>query len=180
MTGRVSLRRAEARDGPFLAALVAHVDVRPFLAAARPWTAEEIAADLASANRDPEDAGVFVVEREGVPAGTVAFERTNRRSRIASLHSLAIHPSARAGGTARAAVAAFLELLFDDLGFHRVECEVYGFNERAAAFFEEAGFVPEGARRRAYLRDGVWVDGLRFGILADERAARRAGDDNVG
>jgi RimJ/RimL family protein N-acetyltransferase len=168
----VSVRRARPADVPFLAALVTHPGVAPYLAAVRPSTPAEIAPEVARSLAEPEAAGVFVVERDGEPVGTVSFERTNRRSRIADLHSLAVHPDARGDGTACAALALFLDVLFDELDFHRVECEVYGFNERAAAFFASAGLVAEGTRRKAYLRDGEWVDGLRFGLLAEERPGR--------
>jgi RimJ/RimL family protein N-acetyltransferase len=62
----------------------------------------------------------------------------------------------------------FQRHLFHDLGFHRAQLEIYGFNERAMRHAERAGFVREGVRRRAYWRDGGWVDGVLYGLLADE------------
>ena len=53
-------------------------------------------------------------------------------------------------------------------GVHRVEGEVYGFNEAALRTFQAAGFTREGVRRRAYDRHGAWQDGVRFGLLAEE------------
>jgi RimJ/RimL family protein N-acetyltransferase len=53
-------------------------------------------------------------------------------------------------------------------GVHRLEGEVYGFNEPALRTFDSAGFVREGVRRRAYDRHGAWQDGVRFGLLADD------------
>jgi RimJ/RimL family protein N-acetyltransferase len=176
----VSLRRATVVDVPFLVSVVTHADVRPFLAVVRPSSPAEIEAAIAE-EHDPTTRGLFVVEVGGEPVGTVSFETVNRRSRIASLHSLAVLPEGRAGGTAHGAVAVLLGYLFDELEFHRVECEVYGFNGRGAAFFDAAGFVREGVRRSAYHREGEWVDGIRFGLLADEprRAARSGNDDNA-
>ena len=55
-----------------------------------------------------------------------------------------------------------------DLGYHRLELEIYGFNARALAHAERSGFVREGVRRRAYRRHGDWVDGVLFGVVADE------------
>jgi putative acetyltransferase len=55
-----------------------------------------------------------------------------------------------------------------DLGFHRVELQVYGFNERAIAHAERSGYVREGVRRKAYLRDGEWQDAVLFGLLREE------------
>ena len=59
-------------------------------------------------------------------------------------------------------------LLFDELGFHRLELEIYGFNERAIAHAERSGFVREGVKRRAYWRHGEWVDGVLFGLVVED------------
>ena len=77
---------------PFLAALVAHEDVAPFLAAVRASSAEDVAEEVARGEREPEAYGVMVVEVDGEPVGTVTWERVNRRSRIASSHSLTTTP----------------------------------------------------------------------------------------
>ena len=37
------------------------------------------------------------------------------------------------------------------LGFHRLQMEVYGFNERALGHAERSGWTREGVRRKAYL-----------------------------
>ena len=55
-----------------------------------------------------------------------------------------------------------------DLGFHRLQLEVYGFNERAIAHAERVGFVREGVKRKAYWRHGEWVDGVIFGLLRED------------
>ena len=63
--------------------------------------------------------------------------------------------------------------LIRGLGFHRLELEVYAFNERAIAHAERAGFVREGRKRRAYLRDGDWVDSVLFAVVAEDLAPAR-------
>jgi RimJ/RimL family protein N-acetyltransferase len=62
----------------------------------------------------------------------------------------------------------FQRLLLVELGFHRVELQIYGFNERAIAHAERVGFVREGVKRRAYMKDGEWQDAVLFSLLADE------------
>ena len=93
----------------------------------------------------------------------------NRRSRIASIHSLMIHPAVRGRGLATTAIRDLAERLFTVHWLHRAEAEVYGFNHAAQRVFERAGFVHEGVRRRAYDREDGWQDGIRYGLLADER-----------
>jgi RimJ/RimL family protein N-acetyltransferase len=164
----VSIRRARAEDADFLVELVTHDEVEPFLAAVRATGRDEILAEIERSEQEPEAFGLFVVEVDGERAGTMRFERGNVRSRIANLGGLAIHPDFRGGKVADQAARMFQRHLFDDLGFHRAQLEIYGFNERAMRHAERAGFVREGVRRRAYWRDGGWVDGVLYGLLADE------------
>ena len=165
----VSLRPASVADVGVLVSLVTDPAVAPFLAAVRARDPDAIRAEVEQALAAPDAHGLLVIERAGEPVGTVAWERVNRRSRIAAVHGLAVAPAARGDGVGRAAMLELLVELFDRRGFHRVELEVYGFNACAAAFFERLGFVPEGVRRLAYLRDERWVDGLRFGMVVEDR-----------
>jgi hypothetical protein len=62
----------------------------------------------------------------------------------------------------------FQRHLIHDLGFHRVQLEIYAFNERAQRHAERAGFTREGVRRKAYWRNDEWVDGVLFGLVAED------------
>ena len=164
----VSIRRARAEDVEFLVALAGHREVEPFLAAVRSRSGDEVLAEIARSEAEPDAFGLFVAEVDGVRAGTMRFERTSERNRIASLGGLAIHPDFRGGGVADTAARLFAQLLFGELGFHRLQLEIYGFNERAMHHAERVGFTREGARRKAYWRNDEWVDGVLYGLLADE------------
>lgn len=175
------LRPAAASDAPFLAEVAAGDEVAPFMAAISPRDVDAFAEELAHAAETPGQAGRFVIEvlgEDGVrPVGSIAFATTNRRSRIAHLYGLMLHPDARGRGLARTATIRFAEHLLGELGFHRIELECYGFNERAIAHFEACGFVREGVRRRAYWRHGEWVDGVLYGLLRDELPGRTPEED---
>ena len=164
----VSIRRALGDDVDFLVELVTHEDVEPFLAAVRAKGRDEIAAEIARSEAEPEAFGVFVIEVDGELAGTMRFERGNVRSRIANLGGLAVHPDHRGGKVADTAARLFRQHLFDDLGFHRCQLEIYGFNERAMRHAERAGFTREGVRRKAYWRNDEWVDGVLYGLVVED------------
>ena len=164
----VSIRRAGADDVDFIVRLVTHEDIEPFLAAVGAKERGEILREVERSEREPDAFGVFVIEVDGARAGTMRFELSNRRSRIAQLRGLAVHPDFRGRKVADTAARLFQRYLFHELGLHRLEMEVYGFNERAMAHAERIGFVREGVRRRAYWRNEQWVDGVLFGLLADE------------
>jgi len=164
----VAIRRARADDVAFLVELVTHEEVQPFLAAVRASDREGIVAEIERSETEPDTFGLFVFEVVGTRAGTMRFVRSNERNRIADLGGLAVHPDHRGGKVADDAARLFQRHLFDDLGFHRLQLEVYGFNERAIRHAERAGFVLEGRKRRAYERQGEWVDGVLFGLTRED------------
>lgn len=163
-----SIRRARPDDVDFLAELVAHEDVQPFLAAVRASDRDEILAEIERSESEPDAHGVFVIEVDGERAGTMDFERVNRRSRIAHVGGLAVHPDFRGQRVADAAARLFQRHLIHELGFHRIQLEIYGFNVRGIRHAERSGFVREGVRRKAYWRNDEWVDGVLFGLVAED------------
>jgi RimJ/RimL family protein N-acetyltransferase len=164
----VAIRRAEPRDLDFLLELMNEDDVVENLAVVRPRDREGLAAEIERSQAEPQEFGRFVIEVDGEPAGLMGFAVANRRSRIANLGSLAVHPDFRGRHLADEAARLFERHLIHDLGYHRLQLEIYGFNERAQRHAERAGFVREGARRKAYWRNGEWVDGVIYGLVEDE------------
>ena len=162
-----TLRRASPHDVEFLAALATHGEVQPFLAAVSAHTPEDFHAELERAEAEPEWYGRFVIEVDGERAGAMAYSVANRRSRIANLYGLMIHPDHRGRGLADAAARVFSRHLIFELDFHRLELECYGFNDRAIKHAERI-YVREGVKRKAYWRDGDWVDGVTFSLIRED------------
>jgi RimJ/RimL family protein N-acetyltransferase len=57
---------------------------------------------------------------------------------------------------------------FRQLGLHRIQLEVYAFNERARMSYEKVGFRLEGTRRQSYFRNGRFHDAYLMAILESE------------
>ena len=166
------LRRAGPDDIDFLTELMTNEEVEPYLAGSRPRDRDGLLEEIDRSRREPEQFGRFVieVERGGVwrRVGAMGFELANRRSRIANLGNLAIHPDFRGRHLSDQAAKLLQRHLLFDVGFHRLQLEIYGFNERAQRHAERAGFIREGARRRAYWRHGEWVDGVIYGLVRED------------
>ena len=131
---------------------------------------EGILAEIERSEGDADAFGLFVIEVDGWRAGTMRFSRANQRSRIADLGGLAVHPDFRGKRVADEAARLFRHHLLHDLGYHRLQLEIYAFNERAMAHAERAGFVREGVRRKAYWRNEEWVDGVLYGLVEEDVA----------
>lgn len=168
----VRIRRADPDDADFLVELVTHEEVDPFMAVVRPRDRTAVLEEIERSQAEPEESGRFVIEVEKAGewkrAGVMGFDIANRRSRIASLGGLAIHPVFRGRRLADDAARLLQRHLLLDLGFHRLQLECYGFNERAIKHAERSGFVREGVRRKAYWRHGEWVDGVLFGMIRED------------
>jgi RimJ/RimL family protein N-acetyltransferase len=168
----IRLRRADSADVDFLLALEMHEDVEPFLAGGAAQSSEQLLAEIEHQREVPTELGRFVIEVDRdagwVRAGAMGFELANRRSKIARLGRLAVHPDFRGRHLSDVAARLLQRHLLFDLGYHRLELEIYGFNERAQHHAERSGFVREGVKRKAYWREGGWVDGVLYGLIRED------------
>jgi RimJ/RimL family protein N-acetyltransferase len=162
---RIALRPATPDDVDFLVELVTDDDTRRFLGNRVADTHEQVLADLA---RPGSEFGWYVIEVDGEAAGCVAYERLSEAHGIAQGGRFAIHPRFRERRIGVEAARMFQRLVLRDLGFHRLEIQIYGFNERAIAHAERSGYVREGVKRRAYRKDGEWVDAVLFALTQED------------
>jgi RimJ/RimL family protein N-acetyltransferase len=164
----VELRRAKPPDADFLLELLADDHVRQFLGPRTAETRDEVLEEIERSLAEPLGFGRFGIVLDGEPAGMLGFHVANERSRIARLERLAVHPRFRGRRLADEAARKFQRLLLEELGYHRLELEIYALNERACAHAERAGFVREGRKRQAYLKEGEWVDSVLYALLAED------------
>jgi RimJ/RimL family protein N-acetyltransferase len=161
----VAIRPAAPQDVDFLVELYTDEDVRPFLAAAGSYDRDGIVERL---GREQESGGILVIELDGERAGAMAWELKNRRSRIAHVGGVAVHPRFRGRRLADDAARLLQRHLIHERGLHRIELEIYGFNERALRHAERAGFVREGVKRKAYAHGDGWADGVLYALVAED------------
>jgi RimJ/RimL family protein N-acetyltransferase len=164
----VQIRRARADDADFLLELILDTETKPFLGLPAEITLDDLLEEIARSEREPQSFGRFVIESGGERVGSLGFRLVNERNRIAEAGRFAIHPDHRGRGIGDAAARLFQRHLLIDLDLHRIELQIYGFNERAIAQAERTGYVREGIKRKAYLKDGEWQDAVLFGLLRDE------------
>jgi RimJ/RimL family protein N-acetyltransferase len=162
------LRRARPDDADFILELLQDEETRPFLGRAADAGREEVLAQIERSEREPQSFGRYVIEADGERAGVVGFNVVNERHGIVEASQFAIHPRFRGRGVADEAARLFQRHLLLELGFHRIEVQVYGFNERAIAHAERVGYVREGVKRKAYNRHGEWQDAILFGLVRED------------
>ena len=164
----LALRQATEDDVAYLAALAADPEIEPFLSFAAA-DEDRLLALLAAPGPAPGSGGLLVIESaDGAPLGGLALTVVNTRSRICEISRVMVRPDRRRSGIALEAVRLACRQALHDHDMHRVQAECYGDNPAAHRLFERAGFTREGTRRRAYWRRGGWLDGVLFGLLAEE------------
>ncbi|MGX9889154.1 GNAT family N-acetyltransferase [Streptomyces sp. NPDC002276] len=105
--------------------------------------------------------------------GEVVLHEWDPTARSCTFRTL-LGPRGRGRGIGTEATRLIVGHAFEQLGLHRIQLEVYGNNHRARRVYEKVGFVVEGVRREARLRDGEWVDDVLMAILDHEWAALTA------
>lgn len=68
------------------------------------------------------------------------------------------------------ALRAVLDLGFGELGYAKIEADVFATNDRGRRLVESVGLIHEGTIRRALRKRGAWVDLAVYGGLAEEFA----------
>ena len=164
----VELRRARPADAEFLVQLLGGDETREFLGGPA-MTLESVLADIDRSEREPEAFGWLVAEEGGERVGCAAYQAVSGpRNRIVEGRRLAVDPRFRGRRLGDEIARAFQALVLRELGFHRLELQIYGFNERAIAHAERVGYVREGVKRQAYLKNGEWQDAVLFSMLQEE------------
>ena len=69
---------------------------------------------------------------------------------------------------------AVLDLVFGDLGLHRVEANIQPANRRSINLVRRVGFEREGFSPGYLMVEGQWRDHERWALLAESWAGRRA------
>jgi RimJ/RimL family protein N-acetyltransferase len=164
----IALRRAVAADVDWLVELYTSDDVEPFLSGRRSRDRGMIEVEVERSQQEPNAFGRLLIDFDGARAGALGYSEASGPHRIVHLEGLAVHHDFRGRGLADEASRLAQRYLLGELGFHRIELACYGFNERAIAQAERAGFVREGVKRKAYLRHGEWQDAVLFSLLAEE------------
>ena len=86
----------------------------------------------------------------------------------------ALAPGFTGQGLATEAVSAVIDLCFGPLGLRRVHAGCFAANEPSWRLMERLGMRrEESSRKTALHRSGEWMDGLNYGLLAEEWAGRR-------
>lgn len=154
---RVTLRPLDERDVADLWRAVQDPEQRRLTGTHRVFTEAET-AEWCRTRGDAEGRYDWAVEADGGWVGECALNDIDTDNQVGSYR---IALDRRLGeGLGTAATDAVVAFAFGELGLHRVELEVFAFNERAQKSYAKSGFVVEGVKREGLL----WA-GRRYDVI---------------
>lgn len=117
---------------------------------------------------DADDCVILIREDQGF-AGFATLHMLY--DQVWYLDNLAVVTPGR--GQGQALIREVTQIVFAELGAHRLMCDVVFDNEAGMQAMTRAGFTFEGNMRQCWNRGGIWVDCHAFAMLAPEWAVIR-------
>ncbi|MER7211765.1 GNAT family protein [Streptosporangium sp. NPDC000239] len=135
---------------------------------------DRVAIDLWCRTRadqdDRLDLAICAVDNDAY-VGEVVLNDLDAHNLSCNLRIALSGPRVYGRGYGTEAIRLVLDHAFATTDLHRIELEVFAFNDRAAHVYRKVGFVEEGVRRDALLWDGRWHDAVVMSVLAPDRPA---------
>ena len=177
-TERLSLRPAEQRDALPTFAFRSLPDVSRWI------TTQVTDPDAWEAGFGDRLANTLVIEKDGIVIGDLMLEvkdpwsqaevREQAAGTLAEI-GYTVDPAHAGKGYATEAVRALLQIAFEGLGVRRVIAQCFADNEPSWRLMERVGMRREQHTKQDSLhRNGEWLDGMMYAMLADEWRAARA------
>jgi RimJ/RimL family protein N-acetyltransferase len=133
------------------------------------WSMDSIRSYVKAMEKDPDTVFLAICLKETEQhIGNIKLGPINRVHRYAVISLVIGEKSWWGKGIATQAISLVSECAFTRLNLHKVCASCYVDNQGSSRAFEKAGFRQEGVLRRHYLYQGRYVDGLIFGLMADE------------
>nr|WP_174257526.1 GNAT family protein [Phytoactinopolyspora alkaliphila] len=132
------------------------------------FTYEQIERWCASREEQPDRLDMVIeLNDTGAYAGELSVNEFDLDNESAGFR-IALVSGFQGQGIGPEATRLILGYVFDVVGLHRVQLEVFSFNERARRSYEKCGFVVEGRLRDALFWHGERHDTIVMGILRSE------------
>ncbi|MDP5227381.1 MULTISPECIES: GNAT family protein [Arthrobacter] len=139
-----------------------------------PRTDEDMNAMFTAWNRNETTAGFGLSIADAADPelllGHVGAWGLGSPARVATL-GIVVGPQFRGRGVGTDALRTAFRILFDELGAHKIQLQVFGFNHRAIGVYRRLGMTVEGRIRDAVFHAGTFHDEVHMGILENEYRA---------
>ncbi|MNV26265.1 Spermidine N(1)-acetyltransferase [compost metagenome] len=148
-------------------------ETRRLTGTARSFNREFIAGYIERKSQDQSGLLLLIALRENDAAiGDIALQDMDALSRSANIR-IAINDAEHQGkGYGSEALRLMLDYGFGICNLHRIELNVYAYNERAQRCYEKVGFRQEGVQRDVLFYNHQYHDSILMSMLEDEYRER--------
>lgn len=169
---RISLMPLEERHAEALHRNVTDPELRRWTGTHADFTVEQLRIWCATRAEQTDRLDLAVEDRHtGEFVGELALLDVDFDNETAGFR-IALSPDRTGQGLGTEATRLLLSYAFDRVGLHRVQLEVFDFNERAIRSYRKSGFVEEGRLRQTLLWGGRRYDTIVMGALRPQRQPR--------
>ncbi|MBY0085954.1 GNAT family N-acetyltransferase [Brevibacillus sp. M2.1A] len=170
---RVFLRPIGTEDTELYFRSLFNKETRMLTGTQKHFTREQIHQYIANKGQDSSSVLLLICLRENDQViGDVQIGDIDPNNRNAFIR-ISIDQSAYQGkGYGSEALLLMLDYGFGILNLHRIELNVFAFNERAIHTYEKLGFQREGVQRQALYYNHAYHDSILMSMLADEYRAK--------
>jgi RimJ/RimL family protein N-acetyltransferase len=171
LTGRlVRLRAVEVEDFPLFHTWINDPAVVAGLANRYPLSLPAVQGRVISGGESDYRFADFAIESlaDGQALGSVTLRGGSGEDRSGELGLLIGERSRWRSGFGTDATRTMCRFGFEMMNLHRIWLDVFVNNAPARHVYEKVGFRVEAVRREAAYKEGVYLDVLRMGLLAQE------------
>lgn len=170
---RVFLRPIGTEDSELYFRSLFNKETRMLTGTQKHFTLEQIHQYIANKGQDSSSVLLLICLCENDQViGDVQIGDIDSKNRSAFIR-ISIDQNAYQGkGYGSEALLLMLDYGFGILNLHRIELNVFAFNERAIHTYEKLGFQREGVQRQALYYNHAYHDSILMSMLADEYRAK--------
>ena len=140
-----------------------------------PLNDEQLRAYLQLGWGEHPQAKIFkIVNEHNETLGHIELGAINQENGTATVCRVFVDSTSRNKGICVEAVRQVLAFGFRELGLHRIDLRVFGFNTAAIRCYEGAGMVKEGLLRKTQRVGGQYWDSMIMAILREEWEERES------
>jgi len=169
---RVYLRPIELADTDWYHAALYDRETRKLTGTQKHYTREQIARYIEGKSQDSSSVLLLIAKSDDDSLiGDIAIQNIDSYNRNANIRLAIISEAHQGKGYGTEALRLMLDYGFGVLNLHRIELNVFAYNERAMHVYEKVGFKREGVQREALFYDHKYHDSILMSILEEEYRA---------
>lgn len=173
---RVYLRPIEQGDAEGYFHMLFNPEVRRLTGTRQAFTLEGIQRYIDDKSSDASTVFLLIALSDNDEViGDIVLQDVDSVNRNAGVRIAIFSEKHQSNGYGPEAMRLLLEYGFGQLNLHRIELEVFGYNERAMKAYEKVGFIREGIRRDVLFYNHEYHDSITMSMLEEEFKARYHG-----